>query len=150
MFDSMIALQPLVVARYLASGEAPRRVGNRHALSAPFGAFQARDGSFVLAVLNDKLFGILAECIGRAELARDPRFRTDSDRLANEAALRAAIEAWSSPLAAATYRARRAGRRLQQPCARHARRFVALRQFRNIKPFGYRRERSPVNFAGPY
>jgi CoA:oxalate CoA-transferase len=101
MFDSMIAVQPLVVARYLASGEAPRRVGNRHALSAPFGAFQARDGSFVLAVLNDKLFGSLAGCIGRPDLARDPRFGTDADRLANEAALRAAIEAWSSSLAAA-------------------------------------------------
>ena len=54
----------------------------------------------MLAVLNDKLFGSLAGCIGRPDLARDPRFGTDADRLANEAALRAAIEAWSSALAA--------------------------------------------------
>lgn len=95
MFDAMVALQPLVVARYLATGEAPKRVGNRHPLSAPFGAFAARDGSFVLAVLNDKLFQRLAECIGAPEIASDPRFATDSDRLANEAALRAIIEGWS-------------------------------------------------------
>ncbi|RUM96070.1 CoA transferase [Pseudaminobacter arsenicus] len=100
MFDAMIALQPLVVARYLASGQAPQRVGNRHALSAPFGAFQARDGMFVLAVLNNKLFGILAELIGRPELSQDSRFRSDSDRLANEQALREAIEAWSRGLTA--------------------------------------------------
>ncbi|ALA19293.1 acyl-CoA transferase [Chelatococcus sp. CO-6] len=95
MFDAMVALQPLVVARYLATGDAPRRVGNRHPLSAPFGAFAARDGSFVLAVLNDKLFQRLAACIGAPEIAADPRFATDGDRLANEGALRALIEAWS-------------------------------------------------------
>jgi CoA:oxalate CoA-transferase len=100
MFDAMIAVQPLVVARYLASGTAPQRVGNRHPLSAPFGAFQARDGMFVLAVLNEKLFGKLAECIGRPELVGDARFGSDSDRLANEADLRAAIEGWSASLTA--------------------------------------------------
>lgn len=100
MFDAMVALQPLVVARYLATGEAPRRVGNRHPLSAPFGAFAARDGSFVLAVLNDKLFQRLAACIGAPGIAADPRFATDSDRLANEAALRALIEDWSRRLGA--------------------------------------------------
>ena len=77
MFDAMIAIQPLVVARYLASGQAPKRVGNRHALSAPFGAFQARDGMFVLAVLNNKLFGILAQLIGRPELSEDSRFGSE-------------------------------------------------------------------------
>ena len=39
MFDAMIAMQPLVVTRLLATGVAPRRVGNRHALSAPFGVY---------------------------------------------------------------------------------------------------------------
>lgn len=96
MLDTMIALQPLVVARYLASGTAPTRVGNRHPLSAPFGAFRAADGSFVLAVLNDKLFTTLVGVIGAPEAAVDPRFATDELRVANEAALRAIIEAWSA------------------------------------------------------
>jgi CoA:oxalate CoA-transferase len=95
MFDSMIAFQPLVVARYLATGKVPQRVGNRHPLSAPFGAFRAADKLFVLAVLNPKLFEVLAKLIGRPDLLNDPRFATDSDRLANESDLRAAIEAWS-------------------------------------------------------
>ena len=55
MFDSMMALQPLVVARYLATSEAPMRVGNRHALSPTFGAFAANDGEFVLAVLASEM-----------------------------------------------------------------------------------------------
>ena len=45
MFDAMIALQPLVVTRYLATGIASKRVGNRHAQSAPFGAFKAAEES---------------------------------------------------------------------------------------------------------
>ena len=100
MFDSMIAAQPLIVARCLATSELPRRVGNRHALSAPFGAFAARDGAFVLAVLNDKLFATLAKVVGQPELATDIRFATDALRLVNEAALRARIEAWSKDLTA--------------------------------------------------
>jgi len=95
MFESMIALQPLVVTRYLATGQVPQRVGNRHPLSAPFGAFRAADKLFVLAVLNPKLFETLANLIGRPDLLNDPRFATDSERLKNEAALRGAIEDWS-------------------------------------------------------
>lgn len=95
MFNSMIALQPLVVARYLSTGKIPQRVGNRHPLSAPFGAFRAKDELFVLAVLNPKLFEALAKLIERPDLPSDPRFATDADRLANEGALREAIEAWS-------------------------------------------------------
>jgi CoA:oxalate CoA-transferase len=95
MLDSMIALQPLVVARYLASGTAPARVGNRHPLSAPFGAFRASDESFVIAVLNEKLFTVLARVIGKPDIAKDPRFATDSSRSANESILRHAIEEWS-------------------------------------------------------
>ena len=95
MLDAMIALQPLVVARYLAAGVAPMRVGNRHPLSAPFGVFRASDASFVVAVLNDKLFAALTTVIGAPDAARDPRFATDTLRSANEPALRALIEQWS-------------------------------------------------------
>ena len=98
MFDSMLALQPIMIARYLATGIAPSRVGNRHALSAPFGAFAAGDGSFVLAVLNDKLFAALSRAIGRPALAGDARFATDPLRLQNEPVLRAIIEEWSMSL----------------------------------------------------
>ncbi len=95
MFDAMIALQPLVTARYLTTGKPPQRVGNRHPASAPFGVFAAQDGDFALAVLNDKLFQTLAVAIDQPGLATDARFTSDQSRAANEAALRAAIETWS-------------------------------------------------------
>ncbi len=95
MLDAMLKLQPLIAARLHATGETPTRVGNRHGISAPFGAFQARDGTFVLAVLNDKLFKVLAEVIGRPEIKSNPRFATDPLRFENEASLRSLIQTWS-------------------------------------------------------
>jgi CoA:oxalate CoA-transferase len=95
MLDAMIALQPLVVARFVATGRAPTRVGNRHALSAPFGVFRTADGPIVIAVLNDKLMRALCALIGHPDLHKDARFASDSARLENEAALRAVIEGWT-------------------------------------------------------
>ena len=96
MLSSMLALQPLVAARLFAIGKAPGRVGNRHPISAPFGAFKARDGMFMLAVLNDKQMKALAAVIGEPSILSDPRFATDELRFQNEGALRAHIENWSA------------------------------------------------------
>jgi CoA:oxalate CoA-transferase len=100
MLSSMLALQPLVAARLFASGNAPKRVGNRHPISAPFGAFNARDGMFMLAVLNEKLMKALAAVINEPLIISDPRFATDELRFQNEAALRMHIEKWSAALTA--------------------------------------------------
>jgi CoA:oxalate CoA-transferase len=100
MLECMLKLQPLVAARLQATGKTPQRVGNRHALSAPFGAFHAKDGTFVLAVLNDKLFKKLCDLIERPEIFDDPRFVSDPLRLKNELALRKIIESWSQQLLA--------------------------------------------------
>ncbi len=100
MLDSMLQLQPLVAARLYATGETPTRVGNRHALSAPFGVFDSNDASFVLAVLNDKLFKALCTVMGQPELFLNPLYASDPLRLKHEAALRRAIESWSKTMPA--------------------------------------------------
>ncbi|QKH39927.1 CoA transferase [Achromobacter pestifer] len=98
MFDSLLAMQPTALAQYLFGGAAPARVGNRHPLSSPFGAYAANDGHLVIAAANDKLFQAVADTIGRPELPADPRFRTDGERSRNDAELRPLIEAWSRTL----------------------------------------------------
>lgn len=101
MFDAMVALLPTAVARYLATGDVPHRVGNRHALSAPFGSFRARDGELMITVLNEKLFSALAKCMGRPDLADDPRFASDPLRLQHEKELRQEIENWLAGMSVA-------------------------------------------------
>jgi CoA:oxalate CoA-transferase len=96
MFDATLSLTATLVARYATTGVTQQRVGNRHPTSAPFGAYRASDGHFVVAVLNNKLFGRLADAINHPELADDPRFASDTSRCAHEAELRVRIEQWAA------------------------------------------------------
>lgn len=100
MYDCLLSMMPTLVSRVVA-GDAPcQRVGNRHLNSAPFGAFRAADGLFVIAVANNKLFAQLAQALGDPSLAQDPRFSSNQARKRNEAALQATIEAWAAPMTA--------------------------------------------------
>ncbi|CAG9212471.1 Acetyl-CoA:oxalate CoA-transferase [Paraburkholderia tropica] len=101
MFDATLSLTATLVSRYATTGASQRRVGNRHPSSAPFGAFRARDGHYVVAVLNNRLFARLAQAIGAPDLPDDARFASDSLRCEHEAALREHIESWSRELTVA-------------------------------------------------
>jgi crotonobetainyl-CoA:carnitine CoA-transferase CaiB-like acyl-CoA transferase len=71
----------------LATGAAPRAMGSAHPLNAPYQAFEAKDGWFVVAGANPRNWLRLVEAIEAPELAQDPRFRENSDRMANLVAL---------------------------------------------------------------
>lgn len=95
MFDSTLAFTVTAVARFLFTGRDAQRVGNRHPLSAPFGVYQARDGYFALAVLNDKLFRQLLSVVGREDQLDNPDYVGDERRAQHEPALREYIEVWA-------------------------------------------------------
>ena len=96
LYDSLVSMMPVAACRALMAGETPKRTGSRHALSAPFGTYSAADGSFTVAVLNDRMFARFAEAIGTPELAEDPRFVSDALRRQNEPALAQHIERWAA------------------------------------------------------
>ncbi len=98
MFDSLLSLLPTAVTQYQVTGVPPKRTGARHPLSAPFGAYQAKDGYLIIAVANQVLFSRLCAVMGQPEIEEDARFATDSLRCANEAALRELIEDWATCL----------------------------------------------------
>lgn len=74
---------PYLQTRY--GGAAPKRVGLRHPSIAPYGAFTCADGrDLLLSVQNDREWAALCEKIlDDPSLARDPRFATNVDRVAN-------------------------------------------------------------------
>ncbi|MFM1722667.1 MULTISPECIES: CaiB/BaiF CoA transferase family protein [Rhodococcus] len=96
MFDSMLAMLPTAHSQLQASGQTPKRVGNRHPVSTPFDTYRADDGLFVLAIASEKGFQTLARTMGREELIIDPRFTEDALRTENEPALRKEIESWAA------------------------------------------------------
>ncbi|QDC02281.1 CoA transferase [Mesorhizobium sp. 8] len=98
MYDALFSMLTTSHAQHFYGRVLPGRVGNRHPLSTPFGCFRTSDGQVVIAVLSGGQFQRLAALIGRAEIANDPRFASDSSRTEHEPALRALIEEWSGRL----------------------------------------------------
>lgn len=101
MFDALFSLLPTAHAVQFYAGTAPRRVGNRHPLSTPFGCFACADGPVVIAVLGDRQWQGLCRLIGREDLASDPALATDESRTRDEPRIRAAIEGWTGTRPAA-------------------------------------------------
>ena len=68
---------------HLTDGRVPGRLGNAHPTIVPYDTFPASDGWFIIAAGNDGQFRRLCETGGRPELADDPRFLTNADRVRN-------------------------------------------------------------------
>jgi crotonobetainyl-CoA:carnitine CoA-transferase CaiB-like acyl-CoA transferase len=95
---------------YTVAGVVPTRMGNAHQSIAPYELFATAAGELVIAVGNDRQFGALCEVLGAPALAHDPRFATNSDRVANREQLRAELvrllagrraDVWTEALTAA-------------------------------------------------
>ncbi|QBJ96781.1 CoA transferase [Rhodococcus sp. ABRD24] len=72
---------------YLGAQAVPAIMGNRHPSIAPYEVFPTADRPIALAVGNDKQFAQLSDALGLPELAVDERFRTNTSRVVNRAAL---------------------------------------------------------------
>jgi CoA:oxalate CoA-transferase len=92
MLDCQIALLENAVMRYCLSGEIPGPLGARHPTITPFEAFQAQDGSIIIAAGNDALYLKLCAALGRPDLAAAPDYKSNDQRLKNQPRLKAEIE----------------------------------------------------------
>ena len=74
MLGSLIGVAALQTSEYFGTGAAPRPLGSAHPRNAPYQAFRASDGHFIIAAGNDRLFAQVCAAVGVPDLARDPRF----------------------------------------------------------------------------
>ncbi len=81
LLDTQVAMLANLGANYLATGVAPKRAGNAHQNIVPYQVFEAADGHMILAVGNDGQFVKFCEVAGCPELAADPRFARNADRV---------------------------------------------------------------------
>lgn len=91
LLDCQIAWLVNEGANYLVSGIDPHRRGNEHPNIVPYTVFAVADGHVILAVGNDAQFQRWCSFAGAADLAIDPRFTTNADRVRNREALYAAM-----------------------------------------------------------
>jgi crotonobetainyl-CoA:carnitine CoA-transferase CaiB-like acyl-CoA transferase len=75
------------------TGVAPVRLGNAHPNIVPYETFETADGSIAVAVGSERQWPRLCAALDLAELAADPRFATNGDRVEHRAELRSRLAA---------------------------------------------------------
>ena len=88
LLDNAVSILHPHAGKWFASGEQPVRTGVAHPTICPYETFTCVDGPFFIGAGNDRQFRSLAAALGAPDLADDPRFRTNSDRLAHAEELR--------------------------------------------------------------
>ncbi|RVD31834.1 CoA transferase [Mesorhizobium sp. M4B.F.Ca.ET.017.02.2.1] len=88
LMDCALNLLINVGTGFLNSDTEVERYGNAHPTVVPYQIFDCSDGSFALAVGNDRQFKALCESvIGKPDLCQDPRFKTANARAKNRQTL---------------------------------------------------------------
>jgi crotonobetainyl-CoA:carnitine CoA-transferase CaiB-like acyl-CoA transferase len=83
LLDCQVAMMANHNLNFMTTGVAPARAGNAHQNLVPYQVFAASDGHLIVAVGNDKQFRAYCNVIGMTELASDPRFSTNPQRVMN-------------------------------------------------------------------
>jgi itaconate CoA-transferase len=97
--------QPYLYSVY--GGQPPRRTGARHASISPYGPYAVADGQVFLGLQNEREWAVLCrDILGRPDLVADPRFATNTDRVASDDQLTLIIETALQDLTAAQVEAR--------------------------------------------
>jgi crotonobetainyl-CoA:carnitine CoA-transferase CaiB-like acyl-CoA transferase len=92
--DAIFAITDSAATIAAGLGVRTERLGNQHPFTAPYDAFEAKDGYVAIGTASNKLFRGLAAAIGRPELGTDERYRSHRGRAARRHALNAEVAAW--------------------------------------------------------
>ncbi|MCD2173513.1 CaiB/BaiF CoA transferase family protein [Rhizobium sp. C4] len=93
LFDTMTGVLANQAMNFLASGVAPRRLGNAHPNIVPYQTFPVSDGHIIIACGNDRQFAAICDILGLEGIASDERYATNRARVENRAEVAGMIEA---------------------------------------------------------
>ncbi|RAH99831.1 CoA transferase [Acuticoccus sediminis] len=96
MVDGVLAVCERLVYQHSATGDVPGPEGDGHPLLCPFGLFRAKDGYVSLGIPKDEFWGPFVTVIGRPELAADPRYALNPDRVARRHEVNAIVTEYTS------------------------------------------------------
>jgi crotonobetainyl-CoA:carnitine CoA-transferase CaiB-like acyl-CoA transferase len=92
MMEGQLSILNTGIGNYLADGIVPGPMGTTYASLLPYQTFRTKSRELALAVASEKLWKVFCPLIGCPELADDPRFRTNQDRVKNREALIPTLE----------------------------------------------------------
>ena len=95
MLDTVAEMMGFALNQVIHAGTEPIPVGMGSPMIAPYGAYPTRDAqTAVLGTTSDREWRRLADMIGRPELANDPRYAHNDDRVAARDELDAVVGQW--------------------------------------------------------
>jgi crotonobetainyl-CoA:carnitine CoA-transferase CaiB-like acyl-CoA transferase len=98
LLDAVASILHPHAAGWLWSGAVPQRTGAIHPMVVPYQVFTTDTGPFFVAAANDRQFLTLMTVLGHPELAADPRYLTNPDRVTHRVALSAELARLIAPL----------------------------------------------------
>lgn len=93
LYDCAIGLMHPFITNYFLSGRVPGLTGSSHPNISPYDKFRTKTTEIFLGAGNNRAFKRLCDELGKPELADDPRFENNRDRMLNRAVLIEALEA---------------------------------------------------------
>ena len=87
LLEGMVSAASYHIVNYLGTGANPGPLGQGHPSLAPYQMFPSKDGRVMLGAANDGLWKKFCDVVERADLADDPRFHTNLDRVNNRQVL---------------------------------------------------------------
>ncbi len=81
LFDTAMGLLGYNLQTFWEKGVQPPKCGSGHESLCPYQAFEASDGPIMIGVANDNLWRKFCAVAGLEDMAEDPRFRTNADRV---------------------------------------------------------------------
>lgn len=92
LLGATLGISALQTSEYFGTRRSPKRLGAAHPRNAPYEAFRAQDGSFVMAAGNNKLWKDVCRVAHVDYLLNDERFTSNSSRAENQSALKHLLE----------------------------------------------------------
>ena len=84
LYDGMVSLLYTFIPGYFLSGKAPGPQGNQHPMAAPWDNYPTRDGWVIICMADDRQWRNFLDLIGRNDLAENPRYMTNDERVTDE------------------------------------------------------------------
>ncbi|TGA97517.1 CoA transferase [Sporolactobacillus shoreae] len=95
LYEPMIRMMEFLIAEYDQLGYVRGRSPGLEGHSSPAGTYETKDEKYVVLVTStDATFERLAETMGRTDMLSDPRFCTNSARLANDQQVQTIVSDW--------------------------------------------------------
>ena len=92
MLAATVNIMENPISRHSFTGQVPGPEGLSHPVVSPFSGYKTSDGLIFVAISNTNRYRVFAEALGRADLATDPRFAENANRVENDGALRKILE----------------------------------------------------------